>query len=78
MKRGRECHSCGEEYNVEIYNIEAVGKNIKWGKGEGNFREESLDLKYGGWGRISSCMELYTLLAPGLRLVDLRCWFLKV
>ena len=44
MKRGRENHGCGEEYNVEKmkgkrhhlpYNIKAVGKNIKWGRGEG-------------------------------------------
>ena len=46
------------------YNIEAVWKNIKWEKGEGgrNFREENQDLGKWGWGRISSCMELYTTL----------------
>ena len=44
MKRGRAYHGCGEEYNVEkgkwtqkgMVNIEAVWKNIKWEKGEGD------------------------------------------
>ena len=44
------------------YNFEAVGKNIKRRRGEGDgiFGEENQDLKDGGWGRISSCRELYT------------------
>ena len=57
VKRGREYHGCGEEYNVEkkrkgkqyhlSYNIWAFGKNIKWEKreGDGNFGEENQDLK---------------------------------
>ena len=50
MKRGREYQSCGEECNVEInlsYNFKAVGKNIKWGRGEGdaNLGAENQDLK---------------------------------
>ena len=56
MKRGRK-YGFGEEYNVEKmergsniylpYNIEAVGENIKWGRGDedGNFGEENQDLK---------------------------------
>ena len=49
VKRGMEYHVCGEEYNLGkgnkyylYYNIEAVGKNIKCGKGvaEGNFGED--------------------------------------
>ena len=53
MKRGREYHGCWEEYIGEIgdrvnqhhlsYDIKAVWKNIKWGRGEGDgkirFRE---------------------------------------
>ena len=42
VKRGKEYQSCGEEYKKGqgkqyhlSYNIEAVGKNIKWGKGKG-------------------------------------------
>ena len=46
----------------------AVEKNIKWGRGEGDgdFEEENQDiLNKWGWGRISSCMELFTpLLLP--------------
>ena len=40
VKRGREYRACGEEYNVGkgkqyhlLYNIKAVGKNIKRGRG---------------------------------------------
>ena len=42
VKKGREYHGRGEEYNLEKgkekayhlpYNVKAVGKNIKWGKG---------------------------------------------
>ena len=45
------------------YNIEAVGKHIKWGKGEmdGHFGEENKDFKLGA-GKLSSCRELYTSL----------------
>ena len=42
IKRGMEYHGCGEEYKVDkrkrgiiFYDIEAVWKNIKSGKGEG-------------------------------------------
>ena len=45
------------------YNSEAVGKNIKWGKGEGNRNFEGKKSRFKkiiGWGRISSCRELYT------------------
>ena len=57
MKRGREYHGCWEEYRVNrkgrgkqfhiSHYIEALGKNIKRGKGEGhgNFGEENQDLK---------------------------------
>ena len=58
MERGREDQDWGEEYNVGkkekgkqnhlLYNIKAVGKNIKWERG----------LKFRG--RISSCRELDT------------------
>ena len=51
VKRGREYYGCGEKYNVDkfgkgkqyhlSYNIEAVGKNIKWGRGQ-KFRERKL------------------------------------
>ena len=52
MKRRREYHGCGEEYNVKKGKGEAissslvlmaVGKNIKCerGKGDGNFGEEN-------------------------------------
>ena len=43
----------GKQYHLS-HNIEAVGKNIEWEKGEddGNFREENQDLKKMGWGRI--------------------------
>ena len=42
MKRGREYHGCGEEYNLVkrdrgsniSYDIEAAWKNIKWEKGQ--------------------------------------------
>ena len=58
MKKGREYHGRGEEYNVDKgkekayhlpYNVKAVGKNIKWGrgKGDGNFGEENQDYKNG-------------------------------
>ena len=55
VKRGRDYHGCGEEYNAEksgkvkhyhrLYDIGAVVKNIKWDKGEGNgnFVEENQD-----------------------------------
>ena len=65
MKRGRESHGCGEEYNLKKgngkqyyphYNILAVGLNVKWERGEGveHFWEENKDLKYWRWGRISN------------------------
>ena len=47
MKRGKKYQSCGEEYKKGqgkqydlTYNIEAVGKNIKWLKGVGDFWED--------------------------------------
>ena len=55
VKRGREYHGCGEEYNVEkegkgkqyhiTLNIEAVGEEYQLGKRGGRFGE---DLKNGG------------------------------
>ena len=37
--------------NIIFRNSEAIGKNIKWwkGDGDGNFAEENKDLKYRGW-----------------------------
>ena len=78
VKRGMEYHGFEEEYNVEKgkvissslpFNIDAVGKKIKWGRGEGdgNFGEENKDHKKWGWGRKSS-RELYT--APNLALSE--------
>ena len=66
MKRGREYHGYWEEFNVEkwervsninfpAYYIEAVGKNIKWGK-------KDQDLKKWGWGKISRFRGIYTTL----------------
>ena len=56
-KRGK-----GKQYYLP-YDIEDVGKNIKCGKWDGYFGEENQDFKkWGGWGRISSCRELYTSL----------------
>ena len=72
MKREREYHGCGEKlYNVKkgkeeanhlLFNFEVFGKNIEWGKREGdeNCGEDNQDLKKLGWGRISSYRELYT------------------
>ena len=60
VKRGREYHGCEEEYNMEKrergkqyhlpYNIEGVGKKIKWRKEDEhrNFGKENQDLKT--WG----------------------------
>ena len=55
FEEGKEKHCCREEYNVIKngkekqyhlpYNIEAVGKNIKWVEGEGNFGGRNQDLK---------------------------------
>ena len=52
--KGKQCHL--------PYNIEAIGKNIKWGKGEGvrTFRGRKSKLKIWEWGRISR--ELFTTL----------------
>ena len=46
--------------NHLLYNIKAVGKNIKRGGGEGdeNLGEENQDLKKWRWGRISTFKEL--------------------
>ena len=51
----------GKQYHL-LYDIEAVGKNIKLGKveGDGNFGEENRDLNKIGWERISSCSDLFT------------------
>ena len=73
MKRGRESHGCGEEYNLKKgkreaiylhYNILAVGLNVKRGRGEGveHFWEENKYLKLWRWGRISNYRELFTSL----------------
>ena len=75
VKRGRQYHGCGEEYNVEK---RERGSNIIFpmilrllgrisrreaGKGPGwtFFGEKSRFKKKSGWGRISSCHELKTL-----------------
>ena len=47
----------GSQYH--LYNIEAVGKNIKWEEA-GNFGEENLDCNKFGWAGILNCRELYT------------------
>ena len=71
MKRGRKYHGRREEYNVGkkgkgkqyhlFCNVKAVGKNIKWGRVSGDIMgNKNQDLKKWGWGRISSCTELYT------------------
>ena len=55
VKRGREYHVCGEEYNVGKWesgrkitlipnNVNATGKNIKWGRGVG--KKIKLDFFY--------------------------------
>ena len=48
----------GKQYHLP-FNIKGVGKNIKWGKGEGdgNFGKK---IKKLGSGRIASCWEQYT------------------
>ena len=45
LKNGKQCHL--------PFNIEAVGKNIKWGRGkeDGNFGEENQDKKNIGMGK---------------------------
>ena len=42
--RKNKTYERGKQYNL-LYNIDAIGKNIKWGKGEGdgNFGEENKD-----------------------------------
>ena len=50
----------GKRYHL-LYNIEAVGKNIKAGKGEGDGQFGIEDLKNWG-GRISRCREHYIYL----------------
>ena len=54
MKKEREYHGCVKEYNKEkrkqyhiFFNIKAVGKNIKGGRGLGNgkFWEENQEIK---------------------------------
>ena len=72
MKRGREYHGFGGEYNAEkkekggniffFFYIKAVGKNIKWGR-EGRSIEnlrKKIKIKNMSLGRISNCRELYT------------------
>ena len=69
VKRGMEYHGCGEDYNVEKREkgsnvpfpiILRLRRRISRGEGCGSFGEEIRDLKKLGWGRISSCRELYT------------------
>ena len=69
MNSGRDNHSFWEEYKgVEgmqyhlSYNIEAVGKNIKYGRGErnGNFGEENQALKRRGGEEYQVVGTLYT------------------
>ena len=73
VKRGGECHSCGEEYNVikrvRVSNIifplilRLLGRisNGEEGK-ETEILGKKIKIKKWGWGRISSCRELYLLL----------------
>ena len=46
--KGMSCGKKGKQYHL-FYNIKAVGKKIKWGRGEGegNFMEENQDFKNG-------------------------------
>ena len=44
------------------YDIKAIGKNIKWGKGTENLGKKIKIKKWRG-GRISNCWELYTPLS---------------
>ena len=67
----REYHGCGDgtrkkgkgkQYHL-TYNIQAVGKNIKWGEaeGDGHFLEENQDLKNNEiWKNIKLQGMLYT------------------
>ena len=58
VKRGREYHGCGEVYKHRKgkqyhlpYDIKAVGKNTKWGRGKGGLnltRNSRLKKKSGG------------------------------
>ena len=55
----------GETISFFIHNIEAEWENIKRRKGEGNFGEENLGLKYGDgeeyqavWNFIPSCPQV--------------------
>ena len=65
-----EYYGCGEECNEQkerkaissSYNIEAFRKNIKWGRGGWKFWGRKSGLRILGWGRISSCKELYSSL----------------
>ena len=72
MKRGREYHGFGGEYNAEkkgkgkqyllFFNVKAVGKNIKWGREERSIEKlrKKIKIKNISLGRISNCRELYT------------------
>ena len=55
------------------YNIKAVGKNIRGGRGKGDakFWEENQDLiNWGSGGRITSCMELNTPFISSIRQIN--------
>ena len=61
VKSLRECHGCGEEYNVIKgkekqnnlpYIAKAVGKNTVWGKWEGNGSFFGKNQDYLGWGTL--------------------------
>ena len=67
--------------HIKCTNINAVGKNIKLGKGEGdgNFWEENKDLKKWGWGRVLSFRKLllpWKNLCRGQRLRNIS-WIFK-
>ena len=51
----------GKKY-ILLYNVETVGKNIKWGteKGYGHIREENQDLKLGDGEEYRDVGNLYT------------------
>ena len=64
-KKGKE-----KQYHLP-YIIEAVWKNIEWGKGEGDgyFGEENQGLKK-WWGRLSIFRELHISLQTSLRSLE--------
>ena len=57
-----------------LFNNEAAGKDIKWGRGDGDgIFGKNQDLKEWGWRSILSCRELYTTLFKTNRLFTPVC-----